>query len=179
MTALWDGDFSLHIGQRKAGARHAVLHLLVPSSSDARVDAGRCSVMRAAARCACPSPRIGTPASIGGSRNRAATQLAGQNERPVLRRPAELDREGPAGERSSADKLGDMGDALCFTIRSSDGGDGWIMAQVEEVTGAISQGRTRAEARENVIDALRLMLKPEPGDIPGPDREALELPLAS
>ena len=34
------------------------------------------------------------------------------------------------------------------------------MAQVEEVPGAISQGRTREEARENVTDALRLMLKP-------------------
>jgi predicted RNase H-like HicB family nuclease len=29
------------------------------------------------------------------------------------------------------------------------------MAQVEEVPGAISQGRTRPEARENVIVALR------------------------
>ena len=72
-----------------------------------------------------------------------------------------------------------MADTLRFTIRYSDGGDGWVMAQVEEVPGAISQGRTRAEARENVIDALRLMLKPDPGDVPGPDREALELPLAS
>lgn len=37
--------------------------------------------------------------------------------------------------------------------------DGWIVAQVVEVPGAISQGRTREEARENVIDALRLMLE--------------------
>ena len=72
-----------------------------------------------------------------------------------------------------------MSDALRFTIRYPDGGDGWIMAQVEEVPGAISKGRTRSEARENVIDALRLMLKAEPGDVAGPDREALELPLAS
>jgi predicted RNase H-like HicB family nuclease len=72
-----------------------------------------------------------------------------------------------------------MSDTLRFTIRYSDGGDGWVMAQVEEVPGAISQGRTREEARENVIGALRLMLKPAPGDITGPDREALELPLAS
>ena len=37
------------------------------------------------------------------------------------------------------------------------------------------------EARENVTDALRLMLKPEPGETPSsdPDREPLELPLAS
>lgn len=72
-----------------------------------------------------------------------------------------------------------MSEALRFTIRYSDGGDGWIMAQVEEVPGAISQGRTRAEARENVIDALRLMLRPEPGDLVDPDREPLDLPLAS
>lgn len=72
-----------------------------------------------------------------------------------------------------------MGDTLRFTIRFSDGGDGWVMAQVEEVPGAISQGRTREEARANVADALRLMLKPEPDDAPGPDREALELTLAS
>jgi predicted RNase H-like HicB family nuclease len=72
-----------------------------------------------------------------------------------------------------------MSDALRFTIRYSDGGDGWIMAQVEEVPGAISQGRTREEARENVIDALRLMLKPEPDETVDPDRESLELPLAS
>lgn len=72
-----------------------------------------------------------------------------------------------------------MSDALRFTIRYSDGGGGWVMAQVEEVPGAISQGRTRKEARENVIDALRLMLKPEPGETVGPDRESLDLLLAS
>ena len=72
-----------------------------------------------------------------------------------------------------------MSDALRFTIRYSDGGEGWIMAQVEEVPGAISQGRTREEARANVTDALRLMLKPEPGEAADPDREPLELSLAS
>lgn len=72
-----------------------------------------------------------------------------------------------------------MGDALRFTIRYSDGGEGWVMAQVEEVPGAISQGRTRPEARENVIDALRLMLRPEPDQPVDPDRELLDLPLAS
>ncbi len=38
---------------------------------------------------------------------------------------------------------------------------GWIVARVAEVPGALSQGRTREEARENVIDALRLMLSPD------------------
>lgn len=72
-----------------------------------------------------------------------------------------------------------MSDALRFTIHYSDGGEGWIMAQVEEVPGAISQGRTRPEARENVIDALRLMLTPESDEPSGPDREALDLVLVS
>jgi len=72
-----------------------------------------------------------------------------------------------------------MSDGLRFTIRYSDGGEGWTMAQVEQVPGAISQGRTRAEARENVTDALRLMLRPEPDETADPDREPLELPLAS
>lgn len=77
------------------------------------------------------------------------------------------------------DTLTGMSDALRFTIRYSDGGEGWIMAQVEEVAGAISQGRTRHEARENVTDALRLMLKPEPDETSDPDREPLEPPLTS
>lgn len=72
-----------------------------------------------------------------------------------------------------------MDDALRFTIRFSDGGEGWIMAQVEEVPGAISQGRTREEARANVTDALRLMLRPEPDEAVDPDRESLALSLAS
>ena len=39
--------------------------------------------------------------------------------------------------------------------------EGWIVASVVEVPGAMSQGRSRAEARENLIDALRLMLSPD------------------
>jgi len=45
------------------------------------------------------------------------------------------------------------------------------------VTGAISEGRSRAEARANVIDALRTVLPPEEqlaGEAPG-DREPLKL----
>lgn len=41
--------------------------------------------------------------------------------------------------------------------------EGWIVARVIEVPGALSQGRTHEEARENVIDALRLMLSPDDG----------------
>jgi predicted RNase H-like HicB family nuclease len=39
--------------------------------------------------------------------------------------------------------------------------DGWIVARVLEVPGALSQGRTRDEARENVLDALRTVLTPD------------------
>jgi len=36
--------------------------------------------------------------------------------------------------------------------------DGWVVASVPEVPGVHSQGRTREEARANVIDALHGML---------------------
>ena len=39
--------------------------------------------------------------------------------------------------------------------------DGWIVARVLEVPGALSQGRTRKEARVNVLDALRTVLTPD------------------
>lgn len=39
--------------------------------------------------------------------------------------------------------------------------EGWIVARVLEVPGALSQGRTRDEARENVLDALRTVLTPD------------------
>ncbi|MDE3194682.1 MAG: type II toxin-antitoxin system HicB family antitoxin [Chloroflexota bacterium] len=45
---------------------------------------------------------------------------------------------------------------------------GWIVARVLEVPGAISQGRTRQEARENVLDALKVVLAPD-------DREDIAL----
>jgi predicted RNase H-like HicB family nuclease len=51
--------------------------------------------------------------------------------------------------------------------------DGWIVARVVEVPGAISQGRTRSEARDNVVDALRLMLSP--GAEEGNADESVEL----
>jgi predicted RNase H-like HicB family nuclease len=39
--------------------------------------------------------------------------------------------------------------------------DGWIVARVLEVPGALSQGRTRMQARENVLDALQTVLTPD------------------
>lgn len=58
--------------------------------------------------------------------------------------------------------------------------DGWIVAHVVEVPGAISQGRSREDARENVLDALRLMLAPDDDDanVAAGRSEPLELTLA-
>ena len=53
--------------------------------------------------------------------------------------------------------------------------DGWIVAHVVEVPGAISQGRSRSEARANVIDALRLMLSPDEGETGATHDESVEL----
>ena len=50
-------------------------------------------------------------------------------------------------------------DDLQVTIAYEDGGDGWIMARVLEVPAAIDQGRTREEARANVLDALQAVFE--------------------
>ena len=54
---------------------------------------------------------------------------------------------------------------------------GWIVARIIEVPGSMSQGPTREEARENVIEALRLMLSPDDDDASVADgrSEPLEL----
>jgi predicted RNase H-like HicB family nuclease len=54
-----------------------------------------------------------------------------------------------------------MSETLRLTILYEDAGDGWIVASIPEVPGAHSQGHTRQEARENVIDALQTMLTPD------------------
>jgi predicted RNase H-like HicB family nuclease len=41
------------------------------------------------------------------------------------------------------------------TVIYSEGHDGWVIARIREFPAAMSQGRTREEARENVLDALR------------------------
>ncbi len=51
--------------------------------------------------------------------------------------------------------------SIDFTIAFDEpDGDGWIVARVLEVPGALSQGRTRVEARENALDVLRTVLTP-------------------
>jgi len=71
---------------------------------------------------------------------------------------------------------------LDLTIVYEPGEEGWILASIPEVPGVLTQGRTREEARANVIDALRLMLSPEPEAWSADDqreREALHLTIAA
>ncbi len=55
-----------------------------------------------------------------------------------------------------------VSETMDLAIVYEDGEDGWIVASIPAVPGVLSQGRTRGEARENVLDALALMLSPEP-----------------
>lgn len=76
-----------------------------------------------------------------------------------------------------------MAASLDFTI-SFDSPDekGWIVARVLEVPGAMSQGHTREEARENVLDALQTVLTPDEelaGDTPEADHEHLRFTAAA
>ena len=72
-----------------------------------------------------------------------------------------------------------MSDPLQLTIVYEHGEDGWIIASIPQVPGVLTQGRSREEARENVVDALRLMLKPEPGTGDDIDREPLTLSITA
>ncbi len=74
-----------------------------------------------------------------------------------------------------------MTETLRLTVHYEDAGDGWTLATISEVPGAISQGRTREEARENVIDALRTVLTPDEqlaDGAPSEDDEPLTLTVA-
>jgi predicted RNase H-like HicB family nuclease len=71
-----------------------------------------------------------------------------------------------------------MSESLKVTIVFEQGEDGWVVASIPEVPGASSQGRTRDEARANVIDALRGILELRFGGRPevgAADSEPLEL----
>ncbi len=76
-----------------------------------------------------------------------------------------------------------VSESLRLSIVYEDAGDGWIMASVPEVPGVNSQGRTRKEARGNVIDALHGILELRFGEHalaePAPDSESLELHIAA
>jgi predicted RNase H-like HicB family nuclease len=64
---------------------------------------------------------------------------------------------------------------LQLTIVYEDGEDGWIIASVPEIPGTHSQGRTRDEAKANVLDALQVMLTPDEDLAPQTDREPIVL----
>ena len=72
-----------------------------------------------------------------------------------------------------------MSESLQFTIVFEDGDGGWIVASIPEVPGVQSQGRTRDEARANVVDALRGILELRFGAAPtleeGADSEPLRV----
>lgn len=73
-------------------------------------------------------------------------------------------------------------DTVRLTIHFEDAGDGWVLATIPEVPGAISQGRTREEARLNVIDALQTVLTPDnqlAGNAASEDDELLTLSVVS
>lgn len=70
-----------------------------------------------------------------------------------------------------------MSETLRLTIRYEAGEEDWVVASIAQVPGALSQGRTREEARANVLDALRLLLSPEPGE--RGESESLELTIGS
>jgi predicted RNase H-like HicB family nuclease len=73
-----------------------------------------------------------------------------------------------------------VNDTLNLTIVYEPDEDGWITVSIPEIPGVLSQGRTRKEARENVIDALALMLSPEPSEAGDErEREALQLTIAA
>jgi predicted RNase H-like HicB family nuclease len=76
-----------------------------------------------------------------------------------------------------------MSESLRMTIVYEPGDEGWIIASIPEVPGVHSQGRTREEARTNVIDALRGMLELRFGAHPSGeaarDSEPLELVIAA
>ncbi|MGA8745362.1 MAG: type II toxin-antitoxin system HicB family antitoxin [Solirubrobacterales bacterium] len=63
-----------------------------------------------------------------------------------------------------------MSETMDLTIVCEEGEEGWIVASIPAVPGVLSQGRSREEARENVLDALALMLSPEPLEA-GDERE--------
>jgi predicted RNase H-like HicB family nuclease len=76
-----------------------------------------------------------------------------------------------------------MAASVDFTIAFDNPDEaGWIVARVLEVPGAVSQGRTREEARENVLDALQTVLTPDEelaGKVAEADREHLRFTAAA
>lgn len=76
-----------------------------------------------------------------------------------------------------------VSEPLRLTIVFEGAEDGWVVASIPQVPGALSQGRTREEARTNVIDALHGILELRFGEHalaePPGDSESLELHIAA
>ena len=64
--------------------------------------------------------------------------------------------------RSGGATVGTVADTVQVTIAYEHDDEGWVTAQVLEVPAAIDQGRTRAEARTNVLQALQAALETWP-----------------
>lgn len=97
---------------------------------------------------------------------------SGTNSGTKYRRPDDYARYGSC-----------MAASVDFTIAfDSPDEAGWIVARILEVPGAIGQGRTREEAKENVLDALPTVLTPDEGlagQPPEADREHLRFVAAA
>jgi len=76
-----------------------------------------------------------------------------------------------------------MSETLRLTIVYEPAEDGWIVASIPEVPGAVSQGKSRAEARENVLEVLHGILELRFGEHaleePASDSEPIELTIAA
>ncbi len=119
----------------------------------------------------CPS-RAKVPVRAAVSRTAAPRPLAPhrESERPLARRSkatsrlrehlARADRSDRGGSGSIRAVLPFPGGIVSPVVRELDltivyepGEDGWIIASIPEVAGVFSQGQTREEARENILDA--------------------------
>jgi predicted RNase H-like HicB family nuclease len=121
-----------------------------------------------------------TVSTVAFSRPRRALPF----KRKGLVSPAQLEGSfNQAAVLPRRSSLSVMSDPLRLTIVYEPGEDGWVVASVPEVPGALSQGETREEARANVIDALRGILELRFGEHalsdPAQDSEQLELVIAA
>jgi len=127
---------------------------------------------------------------LAGSAERGVTSLSvaltvrgaavGSREREARSAEAVAASQTDPAPRSS---VRGVSQSLRLTIVFEPDEEGWIVASVPEVPGALSQGRTRDEARENVIDALHGILELRFGEHalaePAEDSESLELHIAA
>src|SRR6266487_4395927 len=164
--------------RRRAGAAR---RRAAATRASARPAGAGWSARRAASRARPPDPRRARRGQeLRPDRPRAQREPGtdGARRRPVVafNRALGLAAED-AGRRSATVFV--MSESLRVTIVYEQGDEGRIVASIPEVPGANSQGRTREEARANVIEALRGILELRFGGHPevteGADSEPLEL----